>query len=180
MHPQFWPEDLDYAGKRVVVIGSGATAVTLVPALAERGRRDDGAALADVHPLDPVDRSDRETLRKLLGARRSYFFARWKNVASRRSIFEACQRRPRLMRSLIRRGAMRALPAGYDVDTHFNPTYGPWDQRLCLVPDGDLFKAISRGRAEMVTDTIERFTRVGSSSRPDGNCRLTWSSPRPG
>ncbi len=162
VHPQFWPEDLDYDGKRIVVIGSGATAVTLVPALAELGadvtmvQRSPTYILA-IPSIDPIANA----LRKLLGARRSYFLARWKNVAISTLIYEACQRRPRLMRSLIRRGVMRALPAGYDVDTHFNPTYGPWDQRLCLVPDGDLFKAISRGRAEMVTDTIERFTSSG-------------------
>ena len=162
VHPQFWPEDLDYEGQRIVVIGSGATAVTLVPALAELGAhvtmvQRSPTYILSIPSIDPIANA----LRKLLGARRSYFLARWKNVAISTFIYEACQRRPRLMRSLIRRGVMRALPAGYDVDTHFNPTYGPWDQRLCLVPDGDLFKAISRGRADMVTDMIERFTPSG-------------------
>jgi cation diffusion facilitator CzcD-associated flavoprotein CzcO len=162
VHPQFWPEDLDYDGQRIVVIGSGATAVTLVPALGELGAhvtmvQRSPTYILSIPSIDPIANA----LRKLLGARRSYFLARWKNVAISTFIYEACQRRPKLMRSLIRRGVMRALPAGYDVGTHFNPTYGPWDQRLCLVPDGDLFKAISRGRAEMVTDTIERFTPNG-------------------
>ena len=162
VHPQFWPEDLDYDGRRIVVIGSGATAVTLVPALAELGAdvtmvQRSPTYILSIPSIDPIANA----LRKLLGARRSYFLARWKNVGISTLIYEACQRRPKLMRALIRRGVMRALPAGYDVDTHFNPTYGPWDQRLCLVPDGDLFKAISRGRAEMVTDTIERFTPTG-------------------
>ncbi len=162
VYPQFWPEDLDHAGKRIVVIGSGATAVTLVPALAESAEhvtmvQRSPTYIISIPSVDPIANA----LRKLLGARRSYPFARWKNVAISTLIYEACQRRPRLMRALIRRGVMRALPAGYDVDTHFNPRYGPWDQRLCLVPDGDLFKAISRGRADMVTDSIERFTREG-------------------
>ena len=121
-------------------------------------------------------------LRRLLGDRRSYAITRWKNVAISTLIYQLSQRWPRFMRERAARAAWCArCRAGYDVDTHFNPRYGPWDQRLCLVPDGDLFKAISAGRASMVTDTIERFTprrhpaRVRrTSSRP------TSSSPRPG
>ena len=162
VHPQFWPEDLDYEGKRIAVIGSGATAVTLVPALAERAAlvsmvQRSPTYIVSVPSVDPIVRA----LRRLLGPRAAYPLARWKNVLVSTAIYELCQRRPRLARALIRRGVMRALPAGYDVDTHFNPRYDPWDQRLCLVPDGDLFKAIARGRAEMVTDTIERFTPAG-------------------
>ncbi|HEX6023428.1 MAG TPA: NAD(P)/FAD-dependent oxidoreductase [Solirubrobacter sp.] len=162
VHPQFWPEDLECEGKRIVVIGSGATAVTLVPALAERAARvsmvqRSPTYIISIPSIDPIANA----LRKALGPRGSYPLARWKNVAVSTLIYELCQRRPRMMRALIRRGVMKALPAGYDVDTHFNPRYGPWDQRLCLVPDGDLFKAISAGRAEMVTDTIERFTPTG-------------------
>jgi cation diffusion facilitator CzcD-associated flavoprotein CzcO len=162
VHPQFWPEDLDYDGKRIVVIGSGATAVTLVPALAERAAhvsmlQRSPTYIISIPSIDPIA----NVLRKLLGPRGSYPLARWKNVTVSTLIYELCQRRPRLMRSLIRRGVMSALPEGYDVDTHFNPRYGPWDQRLCLVPDGDLFKAISAGRAAMVTDTVERFTPGG-------------------
>ena len=103
-------------------------------------------------------------LRRLLGDRRAYPVTRWKNVAISTLVYQLSQRFPRMMRGAFRRGAMRALPPGYDVDTHFNPRYGPWDQRLCLVPDGDLFKALSAGRASMVTDTIERFTPAGSGS----------------
>ena len=174
VHPQFWPEDLDYEGKRIVVIGSGATAVTLVPALAELGPdvtmvQRSPTYILSIPSIDPIANA----LRKLLGARRSYLLARWKNVAISTFIYQACQRRPRLMRSLIRRGVMRALPAGYDVDTHFIPTYGPWDQRLCLVPDGDLFKAISRGRADDGHRHDRALHAEGLSSRPDGNCRPT-------
>jgi cation diffusion facilitator CzcD-associated flavoprotein CzcO len=100
-------------------------------------------------------------LRRLLGARAAYPVTRWKNVALATALYHACQRWPRAMRGLLRKGVVRALPAGYDVDTHFSPRYGPWDQRLCLVPDGDLFKALAAGRASMVTDTIEGFTPSG-------------------
>jgi monooxygenase len=100
-------------------------------------------------------------LRRVLGARAAYPVTRWKNMAISTLVYQLSQRRPKLMRSLLRRGVAAQLPDGFDVDTHFNPRYGPWDQRLCLVPDGDLFKAISRGQASMVTDRIERFTPGG-------------------
>ncbi len=162
VHPQFWPEDLDYAGRRILVIGSGATAVTLVPALAEQAGhvtmlQRSPSYILSVPSVDPIVNG----LRRILGPRASYALARWKNVAIATLVYEACQRRPKFMRSLLRRLVTRALPQGYDVDTHFNPAYGPWDQRLCLVPDGDLFKALSRGRASMVTERIERFTPAG-------------------
>jgi monooxygenase len=162
VHPQFWPEDLDYAGKRVVVVGSGATAVTLVPALTDQAEhvtmlQRSPTYILSIPAQDPIANG----LRRLLGPRAAYPIARWKNVALATLVYQASQRRPRFMRALLRKGVMRSLPAGYDVDTHFNPHYGPWDQRLCLVPDGDLFKALSAGRASMVTDTIERFTPRG-------------------
>jgi monooxygenase len=162
VHPQFWPDDLDYAGKSVLVIGSGATAVTLVPALAETAahvtmlQRSPSYVLA-IPSADPLA----NRLRRTLGARRAYPIVRWKNVTIATLLYQLSQRRPKLMRSLLRRGAVRQLPAGYAVDTHFNPTYGPWDQRLCLVPDGDLFRTLKAGRASIVTDRIERFTPTG-------------------
>jgi cation diffusion facilitator CzcD-associated flavoprotein CzcO len=100
-------------------------------------------------------------LRRLLGSRRAYPIVRWKNVTIATLLYQLSQRRPKLMRSLLRRGAIKQLPEGYAVDTHFNPTYGPWDQRLCLVPDGDLFRTLKAGRASIVTDRIERFTETG-------------------
>jgi cation diffusion facilitator CzcD-associated flavoprotein CzcO len=162
VHPQFWPGDLDYAGRRVVVIGSGATAVTLVPALAERAAhvtmlQRSPSYILSIPSEDPIA----NRLRRLLGDRRAYPVTRWKNVVISTAVYQLSQRFPRLMRGVIRRGVMRALPPGYDVDTHFNPRYGPWDQRLCLVPDSDLFKALSAGRASVVTDRIERFTETG-------------------
>jgi cation diffusion facilitator CzcD-associated flavoprotein CzcO len=178
VHPQFWPENLDYAGKRVLVIGSGATAVTLVPALTDRAAhvtmlQRSPTYILSIPSEDPITNG----LRRLLGDRRAYPVARWKNVTIATLIYQLCQRRPKLMRSLIRRGVVRQLPEGYAVDTHFNPAYGPWDQRLCLVPDGDLFRAIKAGRASMVTDRIERFTPTGvlldSGARLDADIIVT-------
>ena len=162
VHPQFWPEDLDYAGKRVVVIGSGATAVTLVPALAERAAHVTMLQRSPSYILSiPAEDPIANALRRLLGARAAYPIARWKNVAISTLVYQLSQRRPKLMRKLLRHGVAAQLPEGFDVDVHFNPRYGPWDQRLCLVPDGDLFKAISGGRASMVTDEIDRFVASG-------------------
>ncbi|MGH3361610.1 MAG: flavin-containing monooxygenase, partial [Nocardioides sp.] len=163
VHPQHWPEDLDYQGKRVVVIGSGATAVTLVPAMAESGvgyvtmlQRSPTYVLS----LPAVDGIARR-LRRVLPEKAAYALTRWKNVALATALFQLSQRRPRFMRKVIRGQNARFLPAGYDVDTHFNPRYDPWDQRLCLVPDANLFRAVDSGTAEIVTDTIETFTESG-------------------
>ena len=162
IHPQRWPEDLDYAGKRIVVIGSGATAVTLVPALSETAahvtqlQRSPGY-VASLPAKDPVAIA----LRRRLPARAAYSLARAKNVAMQWLSYRFSRRFPRAMRKLLRKAAAAGLPPGYDVDTHFNPDYDPWDQRLCLIPDGDLFAAISSGRAEIVTDRIETFTETG-------------------
>jgi monooxygenase len=162
VHPQFWPDDLDYAGKRVVVIGSGATAVTLVPAMAESAALVTMLQRSPTYIL-PMPQADPivNGLRALLPERAAYVASRWKNVMMSTGIYELSQRRPKVMRRVIRKLNAHELPEGYDVDTHFNPTYDPWDQRLCLVPDGDLFKAISSGRADVVTDTIETFTERG-------------------
>ncbi|HWO65646.1 MAG TPA: NAD(P)/FAD-dependent oxidoreductase [Umezawaea sp.] len=162
VHPQHWPEDLDCAGKRVVVIGSGATAVTVVPALA--------ATAAHVTMLQrtpsyilPVPSKDvvGNRLRALLGEERAYRVIRRKNIAQQRAIWWLCQRFPRQARAVIRRINAKLLPAGYPVDEHFNPPYGPWDQRLCVAPDGDLFKVIRAGDASVVTDRIAGFTESG-------------------
>ena len=162
IHPQFWPEDLDYSGQRVVVIGSGATAVTLVPAMAERAAH---VTMLQRSPSYVVSLPARDELavrlRRILGVRLGYQLIRWRNVLVQLLSFQLSRRRPQLMKKLIRRGIERELPPGYDIDTHFNPSYNPWDQRLCLVPDGDLFTAISEGRADIVTGRIDRFTATG-------------------
>jgi monooxygenase len=162
VHPQHWPQDLDYAGKRVVVVGSGATAVTLVPALAETAAHVTMLQRSPTYILAmPTEDGIANRLRTLLGARRGYAVTRWKNVAVTTLIYKLSRRRPDMIRGWIRQMAIRQLPDGYEVDTHFKPAYNPWDQRLCLIPDGDLFKAISDGRASVVTDRIATFTGPG-------------------
>jgi monooxygenase len=162
VHPQHWPEDLDYAGKRIVVIGSGATAVTLLPAMAEHAAhvtmlQRSPSYVVSLPGRDPLAR----LLRKLLPTRAVYPLIRWKNVLVAMAFFQLSRRRPRLVKGLIRRGVERKLPAGFDIDTHFRPRYNPWDQRVCLVPDDDLFRVLSDGSASIVTDRIETFTESG-------------------
>ncbi|MEV0296269.1 NAD(P)/FAD-dependent oxidoreductase [Nocardia sp. NPDC050710] len=162
VHPQQWPADLDYAGKRVVVIGSGATAVTLVPAMAEAAARVTMLQRSPTYIMSvPTEDVVATRLRARLGARRAYTITRWKNVLISTMIYQLSKRRPGMIRNFIRKQTAAQLPAGYAVDVHFKPTYNPWDQRLCLVPDGDLFRAIRAGRAEVVTDRIDRFTAEG-------------------
>jgi cation diffusion facilitator CzcD-associated flavoprotein CzcO len=162
IHPQHWPADADYAGKRVVVIGSGATAVTLVPALAADAAKVTMLQRSPTYIVSvPGEDAIANRLRRLLGERRAYAVVRWKNVALQSLSYRLSRRRPGFMRKLIRRGVARALPPGFDVDTHFNPRYNPWDQRLCLVPDSDLFKSLSDGSAEIVTDRIASFDEAG-------------------
>jgi cation diffusion facilitator CzcD-associated flavoprotein CzcO len=162
VHPQQWPEDLDYAGKRVVVIGSGATAVTLVPAMAESTAH---IVMLQRTPtyIMPVPAQDKIglALTALFGEKRGFALTRRKNIWQQQAVWRFCQKHPRAARRLIRRINARLLPEGYPVDEHFNPPYGPWDQRLCAVPDGDLFRAIRAGKAEIVTDRIETFTEDG-------------------
>jgi cation diffusion facilitator CzcD-associated flavoprotein CzcO len=162
VHPQFWPEDLDYTGKRVVVIGSGATAMTVVPAMAERAEhvtllQRTPTYVISIPAVDPIA----ERLKRRFGPVRAHKIARGKNVRLQRFVWNLSKRRPGLVRKLIRAGTVRALPEGYAVDTHFNPPYDPWDQRMCVVPDADLFCAIRAGDASIVTDTVQTFTETG-------------------
>ncbi len=162
VHPQHWPKDLDYAGKRVVVIGSGATAVTLVPAMAEAAEHVTMLQRSPTYILSlPAQDRIADALRRRLPARRAYTIIRWKNVLLQQLSYGISRRFPKFARRLIRRGLLRELPPDYEVDTHFNPSYDPWDQRLCLVPDGDLFKAVASGDASIVTDGIETFSERG-------------------
>jgi monooxygenase len=162
IHPQQWPEDLEYAGKRVVVIGSGATAVTIVPAMAQTAAhvtmlQRSPSYIVTLPAEDPLAK----LARRLLPPMAAYQVVRWKNVGLMILSYQLSRRWPRLMKSVIRKGVQRRLPRGYDVDTHFRPNYNPWDQRLCVVPDGDLFTAIRQGQASVVTDEIETFTERG-------------------
>ena len=162
IHPQHWPTDLDYADKNIVVIGSGATAVTLVPALAESGAKH--VTMLQRSPTYIVSQPKRdklaERLNRWLPDNAAYAAVRWKNVLRQSALYGACRRWPARMRKTLLGFAERQLPDGYDV-RHFTPSYDPWDQRLCLVPGGDLFRTIRRGQADVVTDTIDRFTPTG-------------------
>jgi monooxygenase len=163
VHPQHWPPDLDCSGKRVVVIGSGATAVTLVPALADSGAEHvtmlqrSPSYILSLPERDPIA----DKLREKLPAHTAYAIVRWKNVLLGMLNYQLCRRAPTAMRRLLRRLAGKQLPPGYDLDTHFSPRYDPWDQRLCLVPDGDIFQALSGGGASIETGEIDTFTERG-------------------
>ena len=163
VHPQHWPEDLDYTGKRVVVIGSGATAVTLIPALVNSGAghvtmlQRTPTYIGALPDVDPVA----EQANKYLPAKVAHVINRWKAIIFSTSQYQLSQRFPKYMRKTLLTMAARRLPEGFDVEKHFGPDYKPWDQRLCLAPNGDLFKTIRKGNADVVTDTIERFTEKG-------------------
>ncbi len=162
IHPQHWPEDLDYDGKRVVVIGSGATAVTIVPAMAERAEhvtmlQRSPSYIVALPAEDPIAK----VALRLLPAKAAYTFLRWKNALLTQASFHLSHRAPKAMRKLFLRGVQRHLPPGFGLDPHFSPRYGPWTQRVCLVPDGDLFEVLASGDASIVTDEIETFTENG-------------------
>lgn len=162
VHPQKWTEDIDYAGKRVVVIGSGATAVTLVPELAKQAAH---VTMLQRSPTYVVSRPSEDPvahrLRKYLPEMLAYRIVRWKNVLRGMYIYRLCKRDPERIKKLIVGGVRMELGPDYDVEKHFTPRYKPWDQRVCLVPDSDMFKAIRAGRAAVVTDQIETFTEKG-------------------
>src|ERR1700683_2186999 len=162
VHPQQWTDDIDYAGKRVVVVGSGATAVTPIPAMARTAAHVTMLQRSPSYVLSlPAEDPIAKVLRRVLSAKVAYPIVRWKNVLLTMLFFQLSRRRPELMKARLRKALEKQLPPGYDIDTHFKPRYAPWDQRLCLVPDGDLFEAIWAGRASVVTDHIERFTETG-------------------
>jgi cation diffusion facilitator CzcD-associated flavoprotein CzcO len=161
VHPQHWPEDLDYAGKRVVVIGSGATAVTLVPAMAGSAGHVTMLQRSPSYILSRPGRDRLATVLERLPTRVSYPVVRWANILMTVGTYQAARRWPEKVKDMIRKGVRSQLPEDVDVDVHFNPRYDPWDQRLCFVPDGDLFRALRAGQASIVTDTIETFPPTG-------------------
>jgi monooxygenase len=162
VHPQQWPETLDYRGKRVVVIGSGATAMTLVPALAKDASQ---VVMLQRSPTYVVSRPAHDVianaLRAVLPDRWAYAATRWKNVALQQLFYGSTRTRPERVKKKLLQMVQKELGPDYDVGTHFTPRYAPWDQRLCLVPDSDLFAAIRSGKASVVTDQIDRFTETG-------------------
>jgi len=162
IHPQHWPADLDYRRQRIVVIGSGATAVTLVPALADTAEHVTMLQRSPSYMLSvPAEDGRARVIRRYLPAWAAHRLIRWKNVLLSLYFYRLCRRKPDVAKRLLRRGVAKQLPPDIDLDTHFKPRYEPWDQRLCFVPDGELFRAIRAGRASVVTDEVVRFTRHG-------------------
>jgi len=163
VHPQKWPQDLDYKDKRVIVIGSGATAVTLVPAMAETGSKHVVMLQRSPSYILALPSKDfiAEFLRGKVPARLAYTIVRWKNVLIATYLFQKSRRAPEKIKKWLFSRAQEALGADFDVAKHFTPRYNPWEQRLCFVPDDDLFKAIRTGKASVVTDQIETFTEKG-------------------
>jgi cation diffusion facilitator CzcD-associated flavoprotein CzcO len=161
VHPQHWPADLDYAGKRVVVIGSGATAVTLLPAMAATAEHVTMLQRSPTYVLSLPARDPIARRLSRLPTRLRYRIVRWKQILVQLGFYRLSRRRPALVKRLIRTATLKQLPPDVDVDTHFNPRYDPWDQRLCLVPDGDLFRVMRHGDASVVTGTIDTFTASG-------------------
>jgi len=161
VHPQKWPENLDYSGKRIVVIGSGATAITLVPAIAERASH---VTMLQRSPSYIVTRPGQDVLanllRRCLPDRAVYGVTRWKNVLLGTFFYSLARKRPNIFKWMVARGVRRHLGKLYDA-THFTPPYNPWDQRLCIAPDADIFRVLREGRASVVTDSIETFTEDG-------------------
>jgi cation diffusion facilitator CzcD-associated flavoprotein CzcO len=162
VHPQYWPEDLDYTGKKVVVIGSGATAMSLIPSLAEKASNVTMLQRSPTYLFSASKYSaSADWLRKVLPGRVAHLIIRQRNALAEGVIWFLARKTPGFIKWLIRRIAISNLPKGYDVDTHFKPRYNPWDQRLCLIPDADLYVAIGDGRAKVVTDHIDHFDSTG-------------------
>ncbi len=162
IHPQAWPEDLDYTGKRVVIIGSGATAVTLLPAMAKTAAhvtmlQRSPSYILSLPARDPVARF----FHRILPQRWAYRLSRWKNIAITMFMYQTARAFPNFIKAGLITGVQKQLGPNYDVQTHFTPSYNPWQQRLCLVPDGDLFEAVKSGRASIVTDQIDTFVENG-------------------
>lgn len=161
VHPQFWPEDLDYSDKNVLVVGSGATAVTLVPAMAAKAKH---VTMLQRSPTYIVSQASQDKIanffRKVLPAKAAYAVARWKNIIRQALFYEGSKKYPDFMRRLIAKGVRKEL-GDESLEYHFEPRYKPWDQRVCVVPDADLFEAMKAGKATVVTDTIREFTETG-------------------
>ena len=162
IHPQHWPQSLDYTGKNIVVIGSGATAVTLVPTLAQTAKK---VTMLQRSPTYIVAMPEQDVfanrLKRFLPARFAYQLARWKGILYGMYTFQLARRKPHLVKRFLVNAVKEQLGEEFDTEKHFTPSYNPWDQRLCLVPNGDLFKAIKSGAADVVTDHIDCFTETG-------------------
>lgn len=162
VHPQQWPEDLDYRGKKVIIIGSGATAMTLIPEMASDVEH---VVMLQRSPTYVISMPDTDvianTLRRILPQKAAYAITRWKNTAFQQLMYRQTRVRPDTVKRILLRRVRKELGKDYDVEKHFSPDYDPWDQRLCLVPNSDLFAAIRSGKASVVTDQIDTFTEKG-------------------
>ena len=180
VHPQQWSDEIDYAGKRVVVIGSGATAVTLVPELAKKAAH---VTMLQRSPTYIVSVPERDRIADWMRARlpavSAYAITRWKNVLFSMAFYAYCRRYPEQAKKFMVGHVRRAVGQRVDVNTHFTPSYKPWDQRVCLVPDGDLFRTLREGRASVVTDHIESFTPTGLKLKFLGGLQLEVDGRHP-
>lgn len=162
IHPQHWPEALDYSNKKVIVIGSGATAMTLVPAMASKAQQVTMVQRSPTYVVSrPAEDKLANTLRKFLPEKWAYAATRFKNVNMQRYMYNKTRTAPEKVKNMILKMVRAELGEDYDIDKHFTPSYNPWDQRLCLVPDSDLFKSLKSGKAAVVTDEIDCFTANG-------------------
>lgn len=162
VHPQKWTPDISYENKKVVVIGSGATAVTLVPEMAKKAAHVTMLQRSPSYVLStPQEDKLANGLKKVLPSKMSYSISRWKNILLSMLLYKVSRKWPDFMKGVIKKGVKSSLPEDFDVDKHFTPKYNPWDERLCLVPDEDLFESISAGTSSIVTDHIDRFTNQG-------------------
>tara|TARA_B100000575_G_scaffold272715_1_gene255050 strand:+ start:2151 stop:3605 length:1455 start_codon:yes stop_codon:yes gene_type:complete len=162
VHPQKWPEDLDYENKKVVVIGSGATAVTIVPSMADKVSKITMLQRSPTYYFAAPDEDKiGNFIKRFTSDRLGYFLVRWKNILLQRFMLARLRKHPEKTKETLIGLVRDQLDEDYDVDKHFTPRYMPWDQRLCFVPNGDMFKAINKGKAEVVTDTIDKFTKEG-------------------
>jgi len=162
IHPQFWPEDLDYTGKKVVVIGSGATAMTVVPAMTDKAAK---VTMLQRTPTYVVSRPAKDgianTLRAVLPEGWAYGLTRWKNITMQQFFYNRTRKKPEKVKDTLVRMVREELGSRFDVEKHFTPSYNPWDQRLCLVPDSDLFRALRTGKADVYTDHIDHMDETG-------------------
>lgn len=162
VHPQHWPQDLDYSGKKIVVIGSGATAVTIVPVMAETAA---SVTMLQRTPTWMISRPAKDRLNNILRAimpeEMAYAVTRFKNITMQRFLYKTARKNPEKVGKRLKDMAKKELPGSFDVEQHLVPPYGPWEQRLCLIPDSDMFKALSDGKAQIVTGHIEKFTPKG-------------------
>lgn len=169
IHPQKWPKNLDYKNKKVVVIGSGATAVTIIPTMAEEAAHVTMLQRSPTYFLSAPDEDPvGNFLRKIISSKLTYKLVRWKNIRFQWWFFQKCRKFPKKVKEFLITQVREALGPNYDIETHFTPKYNPWEQRMCLVPNGDFFNAINAGKASVITDHIDRFTKKGIKLKSGG------------